>query len=264
LINALTEVLDELPRCEGPVILSGMIGSSVGLQTVPYVHVPAGPGDIERAMVRLNEGSLPSHLSAREVWIVPGLEVHEGDRWDVMRGEETEFFGQDVTDGVLVAPGSHSKWIVARDGNITRFRTMMTGEVFAAVAAHTLLKSSVLASLEVHESEAPEFRAGVLAAQADGLLSNLFAVRTRSLAGASPAAATAFLSGLVIGAELHDGLQWAGNPETVRIISDGALLTWYKTALNTIGVEASPATESAAALGAWRIARSIPEKGRSR
>ncbi len=254
LIMALLESLEELESSEAPVFMSGMIGSSVGFQTAPYVRVPAGPADVQRSLTRLDSHDFPDALRRREVWIVPGLDFVDGERWDVMRGEETEFFGQDVTDGTLIAPGSHSKWIIAINGQITRFRTMMSGELFAAVGAHSLLSASVTSDLKIEESGVSEFRAGVNAAQTDGLLSNLFSVRTRSLAGASRSASTAFLSGLIVGAELSEGLRWAGRPDVVTIISDGAMRSWYETALQTIGVAARPASDSAAAKGIWRIA----------
>ena len=49
-----------------------------------------------------------------------------------MRGEETQVFGAlrllGLSDGTLVLPGTHSKWVQVRAGRIESFATLMTGE----------------------------------------------------------------------------------------------------------------------------------------
>ena len=42
--------------------------------------------------------------------------------------------------GLLIGlPGTHSKWVGARNGQVTHFDTFMTGEVYAALRGHTIL-----------------------------------------------------------------------------------------------------------------------------
>ena len=38
-----------------------------------------------------------------------------------------------VQDGLIVAPGTHSKWVSVKGGRIADFRTFVTGELFAAL-----------------------------------------------------------------------------------------------------------------------------------
>ncbi|PMU87476.1 2-dehydro-3-deoxygalactonokinase, partial [Pseudomonas sp. GP01-A4] len=72
--------------------------------------------------------------------IVPGLAVNQPGRpGDVMRGEETQILGAGVRDGILVLPGTHSKWATLEAGRVTGFRTAMTGELYAVLLRHSLL-----------------------------------------------------------------------------------------------------------------------------
>ena len=64
-----------------------------------------------------------------------------------MRGEETQVAGflalNEGWDGTLCLPGSHTKWVAVSAGEVTGFRTFMTGELFAAATGHTVLRHSV-------------------------------------------------------------------------------------------------------------------------
>ena len=63
-----------------------------------------------------------------------------------MRGEETELAGLTrtlVSDAAYILPGTHSKCIlVNRDGKITDFFTMLTGELLSAVKTATIVGQS--------------------------------------------------------------------------------------------------------------------------
>ncbi|MDB5425835.1 MAG: 2-dehydro-3-deoxygalactonokinase, partial [Phenylobacterium sp.] len=122
-----------------PAILCGMIGSNLGWRTAPYADCPAGLDELARALTPVTE-------LAR---IVPGLRC-EGIAGapDVMRGEETQLLGwlaqnPDRREGrqVICHPGTHAKWVVVEVGRIVRFVTAMTGELFAVLGRHSVLKS---------------------------------------------------------------------------------------------------------------------------
>jgi 2-dehydro-3-deoxygalactonokinase len=112
--------------------MSGMVGSASGWQEVDYLD----------ASVPLEQ--LPQHLAAvtDPAWagrchIVPGYVYRNGAAADVMRGEETQLLGAVALghrDGWLVLPGTHSKWVLLRDGVIQSFATYMTGELFAMLS----------------------------------------------------------------------------------------------------------------------------------
>ncbi len=180
-----------------PLLLSGMVGSASGWQEVAYADCAL---PLER---------LPAHLAplADPAWagrghIVPGYCYRAGAAVDVMRGEETQLLGAVALghrDGWLVLPGTHSKWVLLRDGAVAGIATYMTGELYAMLAS-----GGTLAALMDGDSAEPQaFTAGLRQAGLREPLSNsLFRVRARVVAGAMPQAqAAGFVSGLLIGAE---------------------------------------------------------------
>lgn len=255
LAAALDAVMAELPDTRGPIVLSGMIGSTAGLMVAPYVDAPAGVSEIAQAVKRVPADLLGPACANREVVIIPGVRVNAPSDDDLMRGEETQVLGQGIADGVVIAPGSHSKWITISEGRIVGFTTAMTGEAFAALGQHTLLSESLTPGLAVDQEQRDEFVHGVTDAQERELLFTLFSVRAGALAGSGRAASTARLSGLLIGSELHGGLAWAGHPSHVTVVADETLAEWYRVALSQVGVNVTIATSNAAARGAWRISQ---------
>ena len=119
-----------------PVLMSGMIGSRQGWIEAPYVSSPASPADLAASVMAVPD--------TENVWIVPGVCLDpEGERRDVIRGEEVQVIGAlDQTgrsSAVLCLPGTHSKWVHARDGYLLDFATAMTGEVFKVMCEYSIL-----------------------------------------------------------------------------------------------------------------------------
>lgn len=213
-----------------PAILCGMVGSNLGWTVAPYADCPAGLDDLARAMVP---------VEAKGGWtrIVPGLRS-EGfaGGGDVMRGEETQLFGwlaqyPERVRGrhVVCHPGTHAKWMVVEDGRLVRFVTAMTGELFAVLSRHSVLKSEAAAD------DAAAFAEG-LAAAGDGgaLAARLFTVRARVVGmGRDPDETPSFLSGLLIGAEAASLPRLLGVDETapVALLGDTTLCARYRQAL---------------------------------
>jgi 2-dehydro-3-deoxygalactonokinase len=113
--------------------------------------------------------------------------------------------------------------------------TFMTGELYAVLSRHSVLRSEAAA-----EDEAA-FDAG-LAAAGDGgaLAARLFSTRTRVVAATPPAAAASsasYLSGLLIGAEVAaaPALAGLGDAEPVTLLGDPALCRWYGRAFDRAG-----------------------------
>ena len=181
-----------------PILMAGMIGSNRGWVEVLYVAAPAGLAEIAAGVRWVEPG----------VGIVPGVSYHDGLAADVMRGEEVQIVGALalglIGDGLAAHPGTHGKWIEVVDAKIARFRTVMTGDIFAALKA-----KSILSDLLVHEAgTGTAFLAGVDhgLAQTD-LTAELFTVRARVLLGAAEAQdAASYVSGLLIGSEVRTGL----------------------------------------------------------
>ena len=192
-----------------PVIACGMVGARQGWIEAPYAEIPGAPLDAARMAVP------PTRDPRISVHVVPGL--CQRSPADVMRGEETQIAGLLEGDpgfaGVICTPGTHSKWVRVRDGLITAFQTFMTGELFALLAEHSVLRHGIGPGWDPEE-----FAAAAAAAAADpGLLpARLFRLRAEGLLeGLAPGAARARLSGLLIGAELG-----AARP----FVEDGAII----------------------------------------
>lgn len=234
-----------------PVLLSGMVGSRQGWVEAPYLACPAGADEIAAALVRLDDPSLGP------VALVPGLTVDHGDMPDVMRGEETQVIGAlapGAPHALFVLPGTHSKWVEVADGRIAGFRTFMTGEVYGALKAHTILGRLMR---DAAAPDAAAFARGVAegAAQESGgaLLHRLFAARTYGLFDRLPATGLAdYLSGLLIGAEIAEATRGAEAP--VTILASPALAERYVAAFAALGRAARPGPPDCAALGQYRLA----------
>lgn len=230
---------------ETPVLVCGMAGARMGWVEAPYVACPADVSTLASGTVEVP--------GKRAVRIIPGVCVSAGDLGDVMRGEETQAMGlvDPGEDGMIVAPGTHSKWITVRDGRIRDVRTFMTGELFSAVLKATVVGQGVGTA----GKDDAAFDDGVRHALANpGLSALLFSVRVGRLSGRlGPDAAADYLSGLLIGAEIAAA---PGNGvQAVRLVGDGTLVGRYSRALTLAGRPTAPVTDgdSATARGLWRI-----------
>jgi len=155
----------------------------------------------------------------------------------VMRGEEVQIFGAmrlaDLTDGQFVLPGTHSKWATVRDGQVTGFRTYMTGEFYGVLGRHSILARTLDAEAPLDEAM---FGLGVTrAGEGNGLLHDAFGVRALALFDRlSPAQSASYLSGLLIGEELRT--QELTARREVIVIGAPALTERYALALDRSGV----------------------------
>lgn len=211
-----------------PLLMAGMIGSNRGLVEVPYVPCPAGLGDLARHLAWAEAGRCA---------IVPGLSYCEGERADVMRGEEVQILGsveagEIPADGLVCHPGTHNKWVTLDKGRIMTFRTVMTGELFGLLKGGSILAQMIEGPVEDGEA----FRSGVRRGLAGmPLTAELFAVRARVLLGEMPEPdAAPFTSGILIGADVRAGLGSAPAREVV-VMGRPDLTCLYSAALAVAG-----------------------------
>ncbi|MGX9354557.1 2-dehydro-3-deoxygalactonokinase [Roseobacteraceae bacterium S113] len=212
------------------VVICGMAGARQGWTEAPYRAVPctAAPDGAVR---------VPGTDPRIAAFILPG--VKQTQPADVMRGEETQIAGfvdaNPDWDGTLVMPGSHCKWVQLSAREIVSFRTSMTGELFAALTGHTVLRHSVGRGWDD-----AAFDGGVAEglSRPDHIPTKLFALRAEGLLhGLSADAATARLSGLLIGMELAaTKAYWLG--QQVALVGDVKLSGLYARALAAQGVDA--------------------------
>ncbi len=250
---------DWLAQSNAVCIASGMIGSRQGWQEAPYLDCPASLHSAAAALVSVN---IESHANKprRNLYIVPGVRCRSSTgQWDVMRGEETQVWGADVPlGGLCILPGTHSKWVSLssqKHGQIERFSTYMTGELFAVLSQHSILGRLMQPGSFSAENFATGVRMGLLEhAHASHIL---FSVRTAGLMGQiAPEGLQDYLSGVLIGIELGSAktqLSSAQCAQTVTLIGEEALCQRYAAALAIAGVKSCHARAEATALGLRKI-----------
>ncbi|HKT98315.1 MAG TPA: 2-dehydro-3-deoxygalactonokinase [Paraburkholderia sp.] len=256
-----------------PVLAAGMVGSAQGWVQAPYVETPAGEDALVAGIVKVRAAC------GVELAVVPGV-LEPGALPNVMRGEETQIFGalgaRGSTDAasaseaaVLAAnqtaliglPGTHAKWVVVEGASIARFYTFMTGEVYAALTAHTILGRTMKRPVA---PDTAAFLRGVTVARehgSAGVLATAFSTRTLGLTDQLAADEQPdYLSGLLIGHELA-GLEAVLSRRDVelagcapRLIGADALCERYRLALAQFGCGGAQIVHRATERGLWRIA----------
>jgi len=238
-----------------PVLACGMVGSRNGWREVPYLDTPTGVDRLAGALTPMNTPD------GRTLHLVPGL--RDPLRPDVMRGEETQVVGvlaqspEIARRGCLLLPGTHSKWVSLRDGIVTGFATVMTGELFGLLAQHSILG----AQLPPAADDDAAFLLGVDTARdsgAAGVLSRVFSARTLMLDGALPPASVPdYLSGLLIGDELRIALAagWCDAQARVSMVGEGPLCDRYLRAAERFALVIDAAPDATTSHGLWRIAQ---------
>jgi 2-dehydro-3-deoxygalactonokinase len=237
-----------------PIVASGMVGSRHGWREAPYVKCPADPRDIAARFVEVQAGDRVVHLA-------PGLSYEDDNgEPDVMRGEEVEILGISDSGGrLIVLPGSHSKWAIVEGGRVERFKTFVTGELFAAIKDHTL--AGAFARDAKGEPSGLAFARGVRRGAAagegkgSGLLGALFGARSLPLMGKlAENDAGEYLSGLLVGAEIAEARRLFPEEEP-HVAGAETLVKRYLAAFETLGQEARVAPPRAAARGLFVLAR---------
>lgn len=250
-----------------PVVASGMVGARTGWREAAYVACPGGAEEIAAARLTLRTES------GVDLVILPGMSFRNAaDVPDVMRGEETQILGcvsQGQRSGLFVLPGTHSKWVRVEEGRITGFASYLTGELFAALYHHTILRHTMTPPGEAESFDADAFAAGVRRAAdrtGGGLLRRLFGARALALFGELPTGSgTSWLSGLLIGTEFVEARDEFGATVDTLVLVGGALLAErYARAATILGMTTSAADPDAAFSGqlhAARLAGLITEPG---
>jgi 2-dehydro-3-deoxygalactonokinase len=216
------------------VLVCGMAGARGGWVEAAYAAVPCPPTPAAFARPVVADPRLA-------VRILPGL--RQDDPADVMRGEETQLAGllraEPDFDGVVCLPGTHTKWCHVSGGEVVSFASYMTGEVFALLAGHSVLRKTLAAEGWSDAAFLEAAEEGL--ARPERVPARLFPLRAAALLhGLDPVVARARLSGLLIGAELASArAYWLGR-EVVLIGAD-RLAAAYRDALALAGLAARAA-----------------------
>lgn len=231
-----------------PVIACGMVGSRQGWVEAPYRQVPCPPLGAVPVAAPVRDARLRVHVVAGLCQASPA---------DVMRGEETQVAGflarHPGWDGVICLPGTHSKWVHVSAGEVVSFQTFLTGELFAVLGAHSVLRHSLAGWDEAGFDEG--LSQGI--ERPERLVARLFALRAEGLLqGLTPARARARLSGLLIGAELAAArAYWLG--QRVALVGAPDLLHLYARALAALAVPVTTTPAAEATLEGLAQARAL-------
>jgi len=211
-----------------PIVMAGMVGSRNGWVEAPYAECPASIADLAARVVRIP-------FDGADVLLVPGLSYRDASGTpDVMRGEETKIAGAGIATGTIVTPGTHSKWISLRDGVVEGFVSFMTGDFYGALKDHT-----ILGKLAEEPEDPAGFVRGLAAARRyGGLTHQAFGARTSVLLGdMSGTEVGPYLSGLLIGSEILNGMALDRPPGEIVVVADGVFRRNYAVAFEAFGIE---------------------------
>ncbi|MDP0596192.1 MAG: 2-dehydro-3-deoxygalactonokinase [SAR86 cluster bacterium] len=225
-----------------PVMACGMVGARQGWVETPYLKTPCVP--IDKTQLTVASTKDPRI----QVNLVPGVMQHKPA--DIMRGEETQIAGfikeNPSFDGIVCLPGTHTKWVNVRAGQIEKFRTFMTGELFGVISNNTLIKHSI----ESEGWDQVSFDSGVIKGfDNPGLIaSDLFSLRSESIVNDLDSnSARATLSGLLLGVELNGAISYWKDKKVILIGSE-LLTNNYQKGLKILGGESHAFSLEAATL----------------
>ena len=236
-------------------LICGMAGARQGWMEAPYLDAPADLATLAAAAVTASGPG--GRLRAR---ILPGVCQRGDGAEDVMRGEETQLLGLATLvphfSGVVCMPGTHCKWVALAGRRVERFATVMTGELFEVLRAHSVLRHACTGAGQGPD-HAEGFKNG-LAAAVDApqrLPAMLFKVRAGALLSArTPDWCAGYLSGLLIGAEIGAQREWIGAGD-LAVVGSAGLVELYGEAMARVGKQALIVDGHAASLAGLLAAR---------
>ncbi|MEO6547811.1 MAG: 2-dehydro-3-deoxygalactonokinase [Ferruginibacter sp.] len=184
-----------------PVVLSGMVSSSIGMLELPYQQMPFACNGSGLLVHKIKGG--PDLQN--DMIIISGVKSDD----DVIRGEESMLVGCDLqtddTEQLLIFPGTHSKHIKVKNGVAYGIKTFMTGEIFQLISDKSILANSITKDDDRTTNTEEAFAKGVKEGSESNLLNNIFHVRTNQLfKKMNPYENYHYLSGLLIGYELQE------------------------------------------------------------
>ncbi len=216
------------------VFLSGMVGSTIGWRVASYGNCPLSVSEQLEHSVFLDSNGLSICILAGVRTLNPlGLP-------DTMRGEEVQLIGaisalSNPDNAIVILPGTHNKWALIEEGQLSNFFTSYTGELFFVLNEHSILTGrNPLTNVNW-----ASFKCGVDTAKRcdSDLIGLLFSTRAHQLVAPDTFEHDAsYLLGLIVGRDIGNGLVAAnqfngGLPQHVVIVGDDKISQTYETAL---------------------------------
>lgn len=228
------------------IVAAGMITSNLGLVEVPHIASPCDIKDFATASV---VKVLPEFFNIPCIFI-PGMKNsvaadtvlsfrEELNKLDVMRGEEVETIGlikqlQLKGKGIMVLPGSHTKYVLVEDGVVLSCLSTLSGEIIYAVQKDTILSSSITKDL-VKITEKAALLEGFHSSETNGLVRALYQVRLLQLFGKMDGNQRAnFLVGAVLASDIKalNKINGEMNPDWIVVGGGDPLRTSFVNILN--------------------------------
>ncbi len=249
------------------ITVSGMLTSGLGLYELAHINAASGISELAKGAKKIRFDD----ITDTDFLIIPGIKCHADicEKTDMMRGEETEFFGMckglSLDKNVLaVLPGSHTKLVCSDEGNnITECFTTLGGEMLAAIRQNTILKNS-LPDVLPKEYNKKTLIDGYNAAKKYGVNNALFKVRVLdTLHGYDSLSLYSFYVGALLSSDimlvkenLNERNVIIGGSEPLCSIF--AELISYETGKN-VHPSCEEIRENAVAYGAWEIYKKYKE-----
>lgn len=211
--------------------LCGMGGSRMGIIETEYLEAPLKNADYFQNFAPF----VINNVIFKQSY---GVKCHNfGNSPDVMRGEEMQIFGAlsalKNPTGLLILPGTHSKWVKVESGSIKAFQTYPSGELFDLLQNH-----STLGSKGANFDEGGFIDGVEQQIRHNGVLGNIFAARSSQLiSGKSADWSKGYISGIIIAAEINENLELARQYEKITLIGAKKLCENYSIALKKIGIK---------------------------
>lgn len=234
-----------------PVVLSGMIGSTIGWKDAPYLSCPVNAKQIAA-------GRLEFEARGLNFSILAGLKTANPlGQPDVMRGEELQLLGwlglQQQSEGkhLFALPGTHNKWTLVDNGQISNFLTAFTGELYALLRNHSIL----ITEQDTFSFNQTAFMDGLKAIDSLGeaqLVHALFSTRSKQVIGGMASGdALSYVSGLIIGADVMGAKSLFEDIDSVTIIGEQTLSEHYTLALEYFGIKSQSCDPSDIAISGY-------------
>ncbi len=234
-----------------PVLLSGMVGSTIGWKDAPYLSCPIDAKQIAA-------GRLEFEARGITFSILAGLKTENPlGQPDVMRGEELQMLGwlrlQHQSEGkhLFALPGTHNKWTLVDNGQISNFLTAFTGELFALLRNNSIL----VTEQNTFSFNQTVFIDGVKTIDSLGeaqLVHALFSTRSKQVLGDMASGdALSYVSGLIIGADVMGAKALFGDIDSVTIIGEQTLSEHYTLALDYFGLKSKSCDPSEIAISGY-------------
>ncbi|MEO7254987.1 MAG: 2-dehydro-3-deoxygalactonokinase [Casimicrobium sp.] len=242
------------------LIACGMLGARTGWREAPYVDcgIDAASAQEKAGLAQrlaLGVASVATSLG-RPLTIVPGMNSSEPD---VMRGEETQIVGSDVANGIVICPGTHSKWIHVASHQIESFATFFTGEMHALIRDNSSVGKALNTAPTLDDGQSFHLGLSYARSGAASWLHDLFVMRAAVVTGTkTPEQISTVLSGWLLGCEFAAALSMYPETQEIALLASDALVPWYERAGEAFGVKVNALDSAVAtARGLWRIAQNL-------